>query len=292
MKLQISEVRQTNQPSIYKTQQFSSKIVFTGLSLRKPLSVDTISFQNKTKPYTAKINKLADFRQLDDRLPYNGDSYCGPSSVSNAIMYLAANGYPALTAGKNQLEVVKELGKFLNTDEDGTTTENMCQGIEKYMTDKGYAPKKLEYQGLRKLSSYHTGVKKPDIDWIKKAIEKEGMVLLNIGWYKPRNNAGKVEYIREGGHWVLAAGHSTNGKAAHPDYLIVHDSMSDEMKKPSNYYLKLDKLNVGQLIAGSEDNEKGLPADAKGHYTISECMLNYTHDGSIPILDGVIAVEL
>lgn len=266
------------------------------LKLKEPLRQDTISFKGRflDKAYTEKMNQIPDFKQLSPEFPDNGVYYCGPVSCSNALLYLSKNGYPRLCENKTRIELIKELARLFKTNSDsGSVVQKVCEGLDKYITDKGYKIKRLEFQGFRPVEKYHSGVTPPDLNQIKKAIEKKGLVMLYMGEHKPPvTENGKTIYQRNDGHWVTLVGHSFDGTKYDPNCLIVHDPYAKSNSKINNNFLKLVEIPEGELRMASGDRESMDPQDAKGYYKVTEGIEYSDPAKETIILNGAIILEL
>lgn len=244
--------------------------------------IDSVCFKSN-QPFLSNTDKFPDLKQhsIKGREEY----YCGPTSLANGITYLSQNGYPNLIKGKNNIETINLMAKYLHTDTLGTTTNNLCSGLKNVLKDSGYAYKSIEYQGLRAVApEFSKGILAPNLNWIKTAIEKKGIVLLNIGIYTKENNT----YQRKWGHWVTVVGHGFDGKNKNSDTLIIQDPY--QQNKENNYFT-LEKMNEGLLISSAEDNEVTLNQNAKDYYKINS-KIPYLQKDEIPILNGVIALEM
>ncbi|MEU1282484.1 hypothetical protein [Streptomyces sp. NPDC005805] len=94
---------------------------------------------------------MPDIDQLSNMLPGSGMNFCLPVSAANALMWMAANGYPNLApAGLNPesgtpadrqkvRDFIKGLATDLNTDPgSGTTQSDFVAGMNLYFAKKGY----------------------------------------------------------------------------------------------------------------------------------------------------------
>lgn len=249
-------------------------------SLNSP--IDSVCFKSN-QPFLSNINKFPDLKQHS--IKGWEEYYCGPTSLANGITYLSQNGYPNLIKGKNNIETINLMAEYLHTGTLGTTTNNLCSGLKNVLKDSGYTYKSIEYQGLRAVDSeFSKGTLAPNLNWIKAAVEKKGIVLLNIGIYKKENN----NYQRKWGHWVTVVGHGFDGKKKNPDTLIIQDPYQENK---GNNYFTLEKINEGLLIPSAKDDEITLNQNAQDYYKINSD-IPYLKKDEIPILNGVIALEM
>lgn len=219
-------------------------------------------------------------------LPKVGEYYCGPVSAANSIINLAQNGFPELYKS-NPTSLIYELARYFKTDEHGTTTNNLCTGIEAYINSKGYQTQ-IKYQGLRPTEQKYSAGQVPDLDWIKQELEKKNAVILNIGIYKKQNLNGKTFYQRHYGHFVNVSGKNTNGLTADANYLSIYDPY-DRIK--GEHYIKTTPINEGKFINNSDDNEARLTDNAAGFLEIPT-KFSYFNSNEIAVIDGIISFEV
>jgi hypothetical protein len=186
-------------------------------------------------------------------LPDAGIAHCGPVSVSNSLVWLARHGYPRLAPAADltpatQGALARLLGEpryMRTTYKDGTSVDGVLNGLTAYLAEHSYEFAYLGYQGWdTSQSPYDTGVKIPDLQWIKAGLAGNAAVWLKIGWY--RQAAG--EWRKFAGHWVTLVGYGVDerGQAA-PEVLIVHDPAPRSGERLSNDYVKLTPLAAGTL---------------------------------------------
>lgn len=231
------------------------------------------------------ITLVPDLKQYN--LPNVGEYYCGPVSAANNIIMLSQNGYPELSQGKTSLKLIEELGVAFKTDKSGTTSNNLCIGLEGYINLKGDKCD-IKYQGLRPVDSRFKNASLPDFNWIKNELDKKNSVLLNLGIYKKSIENGKPVYKREYGHFVSATGYGSNGISFDKDYLTLLDPYSHQK---GNHYVKVQKIEKGELLHNSDDNEKVLTNIADGFYELSP-KFHYLEKDEVAIINGVISVEM
>lgn len=231
-----------------------------------------------------KISAIPDYYQLDSSyggFPAGGSMYCAPVSASNSLMWLANNGFDNLASKtadrkKDQYDLISDLASRMKTDPDeGSSAVDILTGVAKYISDKGYKNFQLRYEGWRPCTTdSDTGIKVPDMGWIKKGIEGKGSVWLNIAWYT--YDTSKDEYKRTGGHWVTLVGYGYNGNS---DYLVIHDPITGY----TNHYVLPEKITSGTLTG----DYKNLPLSAIGYYIMNNRMRIKADYG---ILDGAVVL--
>jgi hypothetical protein len=251
--------------------------------------------------YSQRINDVSDFKQNNPHAQFaaGGKDFCAPTCLSDYIMWLGKNGYPALLpAGDNleqvQIALIKKLASadYLGPDPNsGTSPQQIMIGLKKYITDSGYSIKSLSYQGFRPAAKeFFKGVSAPSLSWLKAGSIAPKCCWLNIGWY--RYDEDTDTYSRTGGHWMALVGYGTNAKnQPSPSTIIVHDPIPRFGVEKSNVYIDLQKLDSGTLTG----NYKGLPRSAEGFYWYE----NYSDGVKVRefktyygIVDGGIILEL
>jgi len=245
-----------------------------------------------------KIYSTPDFLQTDSSyggIP-GGQNYCGPVSVSNSLIWLDDNDFNNLVGNTNdrkrdQYNLIIKLGssEYMDASE-GTSVNRLLEGVKTYVIDKGYAFHTIKYQGWKyHYSEYSTMNDKPDLNWIRNAIDGNGVAWLNIGWYTYNNYTNT--YTRIGGHWVTLVGYGHNGYSdSNPNYLIIHDPASRADKYGacfSNEYILPVRIFNGTL----EGDEYGLPKSANGYYKLTDGM-HINSSADFAILDGAVAARI
>jgi hypothetical protein len=131
------------------------------------------------------------------------------------------------------------------TYKDGTSVDGLLDGIAAYLTEHDQAFEYLGYQGWdTSISRYDTGIKIPELQWLKAGLSGNAAVWLKIGWYRQASG----EWRKFAGHWVTLVGHGVDerGRSA-PDVLIVHDPAPRSGERLSSDYVKLLPLESGTL---------------------------------------------
>lgn len=185
------------------------------------------------------------------------DFFCGPVSIANGILRISEK-FPNLTEGyKNTTEFLKDLALNLKTDTNGTTLENICEGLESFVLKKGYTPI-IEAKGFRPINSKYSKGIIPDLPWIKNKIKNSDLVIINSGIYDK-------DLKRSYGHYVLAKSFDFNGFGYSKDTLGILDSDS---RLKGEIYIHPEKLTEGTFKHNIKtDNESVLTNNAKGFYT-------------------------
>lgn len=237
----------------------------------------------------AHLGKLStpDLLQTDSKagFPGGGKMFCAPVAVSNGLMWLAANGYPALApvakdpqAAQHALVLALAEPRFLNQDlGEGTGAGDLLRGVASWVKQAGYTYKRVEFQGWRKHGpSYSTGVAVPQLDWVKRALLGPSAVWLNVGWYKHT----KEGYARVSGHWVTLVGYDG-------DVLIVHDPSPRSEQGGVQNRVTIREIAGGQLTGKKAE----LPLGATGYFAITGG-LPVKNGAHVGIIDGVAVLEM
>lgn len=240
-----------------------------------------INFCSKTP---LKIN-YPDLKQYT--IPEVGEYYCAPVSAANAIIMLAHKGFSNLYQNKNSLSTIHELAKHFKTTNQGTTTENLCNGLKSYAESKGYKAD-IKYQGFRKIDSNIKSSNVPDLNWIKNEINKNNAVLLNLGIYKKSVQDGKTVYKRQYGHFVTLTDTGHNGLANVSDYLTIHDPYNHIQ---GDHYIKVKPITEGKFIHNTDDNEISLTDNAVGFLEIPQ-KFNYFASDEVAVINGALSFNV
>lgn len=178
-------------------------------------------------------------------LEFASNSFCGPTAVSNSMMYLIKNGYPKLDHKNSQIEMVKLLGSedYMDAFGGGTNLLDMSKSVKRYIEEKGY---KLDGAYIEHIStpSYHNSLK--NLDYLtykhsqesldvegfkKRVINPKSICILLWGRYEPE----KKEFHRTGGHYVTLVGYGvdSNGNLKTTDDTLysVHDPSTEPTER-------------------------------------------------------------
>ena len=179
-----------------------------------------------TMPNLCQVDKRSGF------LCKSPNPYCGPVAVSNALVYLARNGFPMIISPMGKLslltaqyKLVELLVKYINTTKsDGTYPLDLINGLEKYIRERGYRIS-ISFKGFSENPEederYYDASKIPSLQWIMKGAIGDSNVILNIGYYKYKKSR-ELKYERNGGHYATVAGFKST-----KDELIIHDPDPD-----------------------------------------------------------------
>ncbi len=242
----------------------------------------------------SRIESTPDFLQSDPsaNLPAGGLTACGPVAASNALIWLARNGFPNLAEDHNsvagQARLTEALSKQMKiTITQGTSVTHLTNGLSDFLHSKGYKFKSIKYQGWEEHPrEFSTGVEKPSIEFIKKAFDTKSCILMMIGWYK--HSKDNDHYRSFAQHWVTIVGYGKNKEGKpDPDMLIIHDSAPRSGATLSHDYVKVEPMAHGSFLKNS--GRKTL--SAKGWYRLTGGL--HIKDGAdCGIIDGIVVMSL
>jgi hypothetical protein len=269
--------------------------------------------------YTEKMDSTPDMTQTDAQanLPGGGKPYCGPVAVSNSFAWLADHGFDKLVLDltdpkESQADVACLLGtvRYMDTSlKNGTGTARLLNGVSRYIRNRGYEYKRLEYQGWKKHpSEFSTGVSVPQLDWIKNGLIGDSAVWLNIGWYKYTRR--KDRYRRKGGHWVTLVGFGIDRDGRKdPNVFVIHDPAPMAGEEFSHNFVRFERIESGKLVEKKsrrsrksrrkrnrsqvklKDKGFGLPRSAVGYYKLTGEM-HLKKRADFAILDGAVVLQM
>jgi hypothetical protein len=262
-------------------------------TLRKVALLDALE-KERTDALDRALRKMPDLTQTDPELGVMGDgnAWCGPTAISNALMWLSEQGRESLVPPgpdprERQLALVRTLGssRYMGTTPTGGTgSNNLLKGLHAYLRDTGWSYRRLQYQGWRSHPvRFTTNEKSPKLEFLEKALAEGGIAIIHVGWYTPAKYGGNF-YRRHGGHWltVVGTGIDESGKPA-ANTIVLHDPAPYSGTEPARHFVTLQKLTDGWLIA--EDG----PFPAKGH-TVLEGGMRIKVPGDVAVLDGAVAL--
>ncbi len=245
-----------------------------------------------------KITDIPNLCQTDPEGEFAGDGsqFCAPVAISNSLMWLAKNGYPALDPTGNgdkaaQLKMVRTLASadYLDTDTGkGTNPKKVLLGLTAYLAECGLEAASLQYEGWRAVpEEFAAGESHPSLSWIKAGSRHEGgAVWLNVGWYRLEGD----EYVRHGGHWVTLVGFGVKADGEEdPDAFIIHNPSPKAGHGAFGDVIYFEKIEDGTLANGKETIQ-GLPRPAKGYYQVTGALPAGAN--SVAILDGAIVLQM
>lgn len=245
-----------------------------------------------------KITATPNLCQTDPDGEFAGDGsqFCAPVSISNSLMWLSKNGYPALdpTGEGNkaaQLKMVRTLASadYLDTDTgNGTNPRKVLVGLSAYLAECNLEAASLQYEGWRGVpEEFAAGESHPDLSWIKAGIKRPGgAVWLNVGWYHLEGD----EYVRHGGHWVTLVGFGAKADGeSDADAFVIHNPSPKAGRGAFGDVIHFEKIEEGTLANG-KDAIQGLPRPAKGYFQVTGALP--VPANSVAILDGAIVLQM
>ena len=247
------------------------------------------------KRYIEKLATTPDFFQADKaygQLPRNGAAYCGPTAVSNALMWLDGNGFgkllPAANPGpREQFELIRKLGTpdYMKVHPvKGCGPTGMMNAIKRFSFERGYRTL-VEYAGWR--TRNYRVAEKPDVHWLLQSVRGPSSLIVNIGWYK--TDPATRTHTRLGGHYITVVGYEA---ADHKTWLYIHDPAKRSSPRPRNSLTKcpvkcqLKPLPAGDMMKPEEDDA----FSAEGYLLLDGIRLKKGADCAI--IDGATAFSL
>jgi hypothetical protein len=235
--------------------------------------------------YVDKVDQTPDYYQQNGAFggfPAGGTQYCGPTSVSNGLVWLARSGFDRLlpdgeSPREQQYRLIAGLGQkgYMGVGKYGIGPVGVTKGLQRYLEEQGYTSAKVYYHGWRPVERSFMGESKvPDLEWLKESLVGNSMVWLNIGWYKYHRKTDTWE--RTGGHWVTMVGYGHDGRRADPNTLIIHD--------PATRFSRTEYFKTKPIPSGSLDGKYyGLPRSAEGYLYVPS---------KKAIIDGAVVLEM
>jgi len=217
-----------------------------------------------------------DLPQNQPELPGGGEQYCCPTAVANSLLWLGDNGYPALRS-QTPLQVIKELGERMGTDDNGTSMRQLRDGLDSYLSQRGLNGT-TEFRGWLGGSLGLGPNPYPSLDWMGQCLAPAAVGWLNFGFYGYDSTTDT--YTRFGGHWVTLVGISSRG-------LAVHDPAARAGRTPSTQHVVVEELGSGTLAGQRLES----PIPAKGFFRVVSG-LALPRSRPLVILDGVLKLHL
>lgn len=224
-----------------------------------------------------RILETPDFTKTQPQIPNQGAGYCGPSSVSNSLIWLVKKGKLDKILNKTtnspllQWELVTLLGSnsYMRTaSEGGTSATQLVEGLDRFMSNHIKKDYKITYTGIKSVpSKYKEGeiLNPPSLADIKASLIDDNVGWINAGWYKK----GK----RIGSSWMTIVGLEEKNNQTH---LILHDPNPRAGEKESSEKVLLKKVNLD---------------DGKIYYQLSEGM-HIKETADTALLDGIVILKL
>ncbi|GEM_PF-1611866 len=241
-----------------------------------------------------KNKQTGTFCQKDPEAGFenDGSNYCAPTSIANGLLYLAtARDMKDLVDGTDhgaQVALIKKLAEHMDTDPDiGTNPSKIINGLESYLQGKGYSFASLEVAGWRNLNDEHEKYlvsKKPEMQWMQKAVkDPDTVVIFNNGWYRETDDG---DYIRKGGHFVIAVGAGPNAGE-----FQVHNPALDPDEQQTETAVTMTPLGSDIVADAKANGVEELSLD--GYYKMEGPGIPHTKEkAAFAALDFVIVFKL
>ncbi len=188
---------------------------------------------------------------------------CAPTSSYNLIKTIC----PECKTSIQELAVIQK------TDKNGTTTFNLCRGLEKYFKSQNKKVD-IEYYGIKKVRKYKAG-SNINLTLLKKHLENNGQAIINIGIYTKDSNG---TFTREWGHYA-------NVVAVRNDSIKVLDPYDKENEIPTWTGLK---VGVNIALKNINDDEKYIKTNEA--YFIN-AGINYLESSEFAVINGIIFIK-
>ena len=188
---------------------------------------------------------------------------CAPTSSYNLIKTIC----PECKTSIQELAVIQK------TDKNGTTTFNLCRGLEKYFKSQNKKVD-IEYYGIKKVRKFK-GSSNIDLTPLKKHLENNGQAIINIGIYTKDSDG---TFTRKWGHYA-------NVVAVEIDSLKVLDPYDKENKIST--WLGIRK-NKNIALKNINDNEKYIKTNEA--YFIN-AGINYLEPTEFAVINGIVFIK-
>ncbi len=188
-----------------------------GVFGRPPLLVLTFFIiSSRLFALTSKITDTPYFLQegfglTGQLLPGDGTMYCGPTSMSDNMVWLARNGFPQLapaldqsnrTQAENANLVLSLAGLFGTSAASGTNGGNLVTGLTEYMRLKGFAATDFTCT----IAGTGEPIPIPTLNYLLSANQGLSAVLVNVLWYNSN-------FVNVGGHYIALLAVNTGTSA-------------------------------------------------------------------------------
>ncbi len=194
--------------------------------------------------------------EVYSNLKQENEYYCGPVSSANTIINLF---------NLNQPNLVETLANYEKTKETGTTVNNLCKGIDKFLKNNNIKSN-ISYYGFINADKKYQKTSYINISKL------QGQGIINIGIYKRHNK----EYVREEGHFVSFIGIADNSI-----YILDPYSKNNDLETWTFEKQKINLINKDKLETFSEPDEC---------YIITS-PIEYLEEGEFAIINGIIMIN-
>ena len=194
--------------------------------------------------------------EVYSNLKQENEYYCGPVSSANTIINLF---------NINQPNIVETLANYEKTKETGTTVNNLCKGIDKFLKNNNIKSNITYYGFINADKKYQ---KSQDIN----ISQLQGQGIINIGIYKRYNK----EFIRQEGHFVSFVGISDNSI-----YVLDPYNKHSDLETWTFEKQKLNLINKDKTETFTQPDEC---------YMITY-PIEYLDEGEFAIINGIIIMN-
>lgn len=188
---------------------------------------------------------------------------CAPTSSYNLIKTIC----PECKTSIQELAVIQK------TNKNGTTTYNLCRGLEKYFKSQNKKVD-IEYYGIKKVRKFKES-SNIDLDLLKKHLENNGQAIINIGIYTKDSDG---TFTRKWGHYA-------NVVAVENDSIKVLDPYDKENEIST--WLGIRK-NKNIALKNMNDNEKYIKTNEA--YFINSG-INYLEPTEFAVINGIVFIK-
>ena len=188
---------------------------------------------------------------------------CAPTSSYNLIKTIC----PECKTSIQELAIIQK------TDKNGTTTFNLCQGLEKYFKSQNKKVD-IEYYGIKKVRKYKVD-SNIDLSLLKKHLENNGQAIINIGIYTKDSDG---TFTRKWGHYA-------NVVAVEIDSIKALDPYDKENEIST--WLGIRK-NKNIALKNMNDNEKYIKTNEA--YFINSG-INYLEPTEFAVINGIVFIK-
>ncbi|MDB5100666.1 MAG: hypothetical protein JWM80_5087 [Cyanobacteria bacterium RYN_339] len=230
-------------------------------------------------------------------LPGGGLAHCGPTAVSNSLVWLARHGHPDLApqgverpAVQGALVGLLASQRYMNTSlKAGTSPSKLMVGLEAYLQDHGVSGAVIGYQGARDIPPrFASGANSPDPRWLLRQFPGDAGAWMLIGWY--RYDPETKIYKAFAGHWFSVVGYALD-EAGRPDPFtpLVHDSAPPPR---SQLYPTHDRMVLHPVPAGRRRIEEGPTASPTTPIYQIGGDAKLKPGADVGLLDGIVVTRL
>lgn len=188
---------------------------------------------------------------------------CAPTSSYNLIKTIC----PECKTSIQELAVIQK------TNKNGTTTYNLCRGLENYFKSQNKKVD-IEYYGIKKVRKFK-GSSNIDLTLLKKHLENNGQAIINIGIYTKDSDG---TFTRKWGHYA-------NVVAVKNDSIKVLDPYDKENEIST--WLGIRK-NKNIALKNMNDNEKYIKTNEA--YFINSG-INYLEPTEFAVINGIVFIK-